>query len=257
MTPTETGLLIIAVVVVMAMIAFTIQNIETQRRERRMRLLLLKDQIRRADHLLRTLPEHYITREIRDLLLNYLVQRWKLTLELERTEENQKKLHELEAVRAQPLPVVEHPQGSMTLHADRNHAERTASLLRELFQFLSDLKKQGTVRVAEADSVIYQVKEAYTRTRLDVEIMDAQETEGARGAGPALPRFRTVLAKLQSLNKTQQLDRQLYEIGTHIDELQAIVEQERLVKEAEEKRRRAEELAKEDKFTPKPFTDYR
>ncbi|SIP92448.1 hypothetical protein [Marinobacterium stanieri] len=257
MTPTETGLLIIAVVVVMAMIAFTIQNIETQRRERRMRLLLLKDQIRRADHLLRTLPEHYITREIRDLLVNYLVQRWKLTLELERSEENQKKLQELEGIRAQALPVVEHPPGSMTLHTDRNHAERTASLLRELFQFLSELKKQGTVRVSEAESVIYQVKEAYTRTRIDVEIMDAQETEQARGAGPALPRFRTILAKLQSLNNTQQLDRQLYELGTHIDELQAVVEQERLIKEAEEKKRRAEELAKEDKFKPKPFTDYR
>ncbi len=257
MTPTETGLLIIAVVAVMAMIAFTIQNIETQRRERRMRLLMLKDQIRRADHLLRTLPEHYITPEIRDLLVHYLIQRWKLVLELENTGENQKCIQELEALRGKALPIVEHPAGSMTLHTDRNHAERTASLLRELFQFLGELKKQGAVRAADIDSTIYQVKEAYTRTRVDVEIMDAQETEQARGAGPALPRFRTVMLKLQGLNGTQQLDRQMYELGTHIDELETIVEQERQKKEAEEKRRRAEERAKEDTFQPKPFTDYR
>ncbi|MDP1069442.1 hypothetical protein, partial [Klebsiella pneumoniae] len=75
MSPTETGLIIVAVVVVMAMIAFSIQTVENQRRERRMRLLMLKDQIRRADHLLHTLPEHYITREIRDVLVRYLQNR--------------------------------------------------------------------------------------------------------------------------------------------------------------------------------------
>jgi len=257
MSPTETGLLIIAAIVVMAAIAFTIQSIENQRRERRMRLLVLKDQIRRADHLLRTLPEHYITREIRDLLAQYLRQRWKLTLELERSEENQQKLQEIEELGSQSLPVVEHPSGSMTLHADRNHAERTASLLRELFQFLSELKQQGLVRVSDAEEVIFQVKEAYTRTRIDVEIMDAIETEQARGAAPALPRFRTAMAKLQGLNNTQQLDKQLYEIGTHIDDLQDVVEKEREEREAEEKRRRDEEKAKEDQFKPKPFTDYR
>lgn len=257
MTPTETGLLIIAVVVVMAAIAFTIQSIENERRERRMRLLVLKDQVRRADHLLRTLPEHYITREIRDLLVQYLRQRWKLTLELERTEENRQGLQEIEELGSQSLPVVEHPSGSMTLHTDRNHAERTASLLRELFQFLSELKQQGGVRASDVEEVVHQVKEAYTRTRIDVEIMDAIETELARGAAPALPRFRTAMAKLQGFNSSQQLDKQVYEISTHIDELQEIVERERKEKEAEEKRRRAEERAKEEQFNPRSFSDYR
>ncbi|MBP0050198.1 hypothetical protein H9C73_15860 [Marinobacterium sp. AK62] len=257
MTPTETGFLIIGVIVVMAMIAFTIQSIENQRRERRMRLLLLKDQIRRADHLLRSLPEHYITREIRDLLVRYLMQRWKLTLELERTDDNLKRLQEVESVASQPIPVVEHPAGSMTLHTDRNHASRTASLLRELFQFLSEVKQQGLFKPSDIDTVTYQVKEAYTRTRIDVELMDTYEAEQARGAAAALPRFRTAMAKLQSLNSTQQLDRQMYEIGTHIDELEVIVKRERLEKEEEERRRREEEQAKEDKFRPKPFTDYR
>lgn len=257
MSPTETGLIIVAVVVVMAMIAFSIQTVENQRRERRMRLLMLKDQIRRADHLLHTLPEHYITREIRDVLVRYLQNRWKQVMALENTSENRQKLSEMEAFAAQPLPVVEHPPGSMTLHTDRNHAQRTAALLRELFQFLTELQNGGLLPPAITRDVIYQVKEAYTRTRIDVEIMEALEVEQQRGPAPALPRYRTAAGKLQRLNQTQQLDRQIYELSAHMDKLQALVERERLLREAEEERKRAEEAAKEDKFKPKSITDYR
>ncbi|MDY6891753.1 MAG: hypothetical protein SVU24_09215 [Pseudomonadota bacterium] len=256
MSPTETGMIIVAVVVVMAMIAFSIQTIEEQRRERHMRLLILKDQIRRADHLLRTLPEHYITREIRDLLVRYIQSRWKRVLELENSPENQQKLAEMETVAAQPLPVVEHPPGSMTLHTDRSHAQRTAALLRELFQFLTELQRSGLLPAATTRDVIYQVKEAYTRTRIDVEIMDAIEVEQQKGAAPALPRYRTAAAKLQRLNQTQQLDRQIYELSAHIDKLQAIVERERHLREVQEERERAQEAAQEDTFQSGRFTDY-
>lgn len=245
MTPTQTGLIIVGVVVVMAMFAFIVQSIENQRRERRMRLLLLKDQVRRADHLLRTLPEHYITREIRDLLVKYLQQRWKLILELENSPENRQKTVELKELAAQPLPVVEHPAGSMTLHTDRGHAERTASLLRELFQFLAELKASGLLADVHASEVIYQVKEAYTRTRLDVELMDAMELEASRGVATALPRYRTAFAKLQRLNQTQQLDRQLFEVGRHLEQLQLQVDEERQLKEAQERKRREEEAEQE------------
>ncbi|WP_343805190.1 hypothetical protein [Marinobacterium maritimum] len=250
MSPTQTGLIIVAVVVVMAMIAFVIQTVENQRRERRMRLLLLKDQVRRATHLLHTLPDHYITREIRDLLVKYLQQRWKGVLELENSPDNRQKFSELDEFASQPLPVVEHPAGSMTLHTDRNHAERTAALLRELFQFLSELKAGGMLSGIQASEVIYQVKEAYTRTRIDVELMDAMEVEAGRGAAAALPRYRTAGAKLQSLNQTQQLDRQLYELGTHMDQLQTKVDEERKAREAEERKRQQEEAAKQDRFRP-------
>ncbi len=249
--------MIVAVVLVMAMIAFVIQSVENQRRERRMRLLLLKDQVRRASHLLYTLPEHYITQEIRDLLVKYLQQRWKGVLELENSPDNRQKLSELEEFAEQPLPVVEHPAGSMTLHTDRSHAERTAALLRELFQFLSELKAGGMLSGLQASEVIYQVKEAYTRTHIDVELMEAIEVEMGRGAAAALPRYRSAAAKLQSLNQTQQLDRQLYELGTHIDELQAQVAEERKVREAEERKRQQEEAARQDKFQLGSFTPER
>lgn len=257
MSPTETGLIIVAVVIVMATIAFSIQTVENQRRERRMRLLMLKDNVRRADHLLHTLPEHYITREIRDILVKYLQNRWKQVMELENTQDNRQKLSAMEAFAAEPLPVVEHPPGSMTLHTDRNHAQRTAALLRELFQFLTELKTSGMLPAATTQDVIYQVKEAYTRTRIDVEIMEAMEVEQQRGVAPALPRYRTAAGKLQRLNQTQQLDRQIYELSAHMDKIQAIVEHERLQREAEEQRLRAEEEAKVDKFQARSFTDYR
>ncbi|MBA4501498.1 hypothetical protein [Marinobacterium marinum] len=257
MSPTQTGLIIVAVVVVMAMVAFVIQTIENQRRERRMRLLLLKDQVRRASHLLHTLPEHYITREIRDVLVRYLQQRWKSILLLENSPDNRKQPAELEALAGQALPVVEHPEGSMTLHTDRQHAERTAALLRELYQFLTELQAGGMLSGLHASEVIYQVKEAYTRTRLDVELMDAIEVENGRGVAAALPRFRTVCAKLQGLNQTQQLDRQLYEVGTHIDHLQAQVDEDRKAREKEERQRQQEEAAKNDRFKPGVFRYHR
>lgn len=257
MTPTETGLVIVAVIVLMAMIAFTIQTIENQRRERRMRLLLLKDQVRRADHLLRTLPDHYITQEIRDLLVRYLQKRWKLILELANTVENREKVKDMESFAAQPLPFVEHPAGSMTLHTDRNHAERTVALLRELFQFLSELKAANMLTGVQASEVLYQVKEAYTRTRIDVELMDAIEIEAASGPAVALPRYRTACAKLQQLNQTQQLDRQLYELGVHMDRLQVEVNTEKEAREEEERLRREAEAEKYDRFSPRAFANYR
>jgi hypothetical protein len=87
--------------------------------------------------------------------------------------------------------------------------------------------------------------------------MDAMEVEAGRGAAAALPRYRTAGSKLQSLNQTQQLDRQLYELGTHMDKLQAQVDEERQAREAEEKRRREEEAAKTDRFKPGVFRDHR
>jgi hypothetical protein len=87
--------------------------------------------------------------------------------------------------------------------------------------------------------------------------MEALEVEQQRGPAPALPRYRTAAGKLQRLNQTQQLDRQIYELSAHMDKLQALVERERLLREAEEERKRAEEAAKEDKFKPKSITDYR
>lgn len=77
MTPTQIGLLVLGGLAVFIVAAMVMQGIENQRRQKRLRVLALKDQIRRADHLFHALPAELRSANMDKLLLNYLMQHWR------------------------------------------------------------------------------------------------------------------------------------------------------------------------------------
>lgn len=250
MGPTGTGILILGGIVVMAVTAYVVQLVETQRRERRMKLLTLKDQIRRADHLFSSLPAFFVTQEIRGILLRYMEARWKQVIELDPTPEHHKQLDETAKLRALPFDPGQYPAGRLTQSPDRETARRSRALLRELAQFLVELQKSGMFSGNALNQLVQTVKQSYTRLTIELELLDAQETERVAGPQVALHPYRSCLLKLQGFNGAHQIDAQIFELSRKIDECQKVADEMKAQADAEMEARLEAEREEERKKYP-------
>ncbi len=142
MTPTEIGLIVITVVALIIVGSLVMQGIENQRRERRLRILALKDQIRRADHLLNSLPPEVSSSAILSLLIKYLVGHWRELGELDSTTNAAGQIARLteQAKNAKIKPAA---ASGLTLFPTKEQARNARAVMREVAQFLSDLQKLG------------------------------------------------------------------------------------------------------------------
>lgn len=241
MSPTQVGILILGGILVLAVTAYIVQTIETQRREKRMRLLALRDQIRRADHLLSNLPAFYISPDIRSILIKYMDLRWHQMLELERSPIYQQELEKLAQRASEPFEPGQYPAGSLTYAPDRNTARSTRALLRELAQFLADLQKQNLFSKNGFQAMLRQIKQSYSRLTIELEIMDAQQTEQVAGPAVALHTYRSALSRLQNFNDAYQIDVQIFALSRKLEECQKIADEQRAKEEEELRRRDAKE----------------
>ncbi|WP_027858447.1 hypothetical protein [Marinobacterium jannaschii] len=226
MGPTETGLLILLGIGLMAAIALFIQAQESRRRERSLLIMHLRTSIRRAEHLLDNTPAIFLTPEIRKLLLAYLESKVTQLIETNETSESKDKLsriQELSALGPEPTP---HPAGSMTVFRDQPEAQQARALLRELAKFIDDVQKKGELNSSIASKLTDEVKRNYQRVNHDLELMAAIEAEETRGAKVAAHYYRHCYSNLQKLNINQILDRQLFEIRRHINELSEKIAQD-------------------------------
>ncbi|WP_027854220.1 hypothetical protein [Marinobacterium litorale] len=247
MTPTETGMLILGGVAVLAITAYIVQSIESQRRARRMRLLALKDQIRRADHLLASLPSFYVTPDMRNLLIRYMEKRWRLVMELDANPVHGRELERLNGIAAQPFDPGQYPQGSLTHSDTRDNARRNRALIRELAQFITDLQKQNQVNKNTAQEMIRHLKQSYTRLTIELELMDAQQTEEVAGPQVALHSYKSALTRLQGFNNAYQIDAQIFALTRKIEQCEKIAEEIRQQQEAEQKARDQAEREREQR----------
>ncbi|TCK07630.1 hypothetical protein [Marinobacterium mangrovicola] len=247
MSPTQIGILILGGILVLAVTAYIVQTIETQRREKRMRLLALRDQIRRADHLLSNLPPFYISPDIRSILIKYMDLRWHQMIELERNPSYQQELEKLAQRASEPFDPGNYPAGSLTHSPDRNTARSTRALLRELAQFLTDLQKQNLFGKNALQAMLRHIKQSYTRLTIELEIMDAQQTEEVAGPQVALHTYRSALTRLQNFNDAYQIDVQVFALSRKLEECQKIADEQRAREEEELRQRDAAERAREER----------
>ncbi|KEA63996.1 hypothetical protein ADIMK_1731 [Marinobacterium lacunae] len=243
MSPTQIGMLILGGILVMAVTAYIIQSIETQRRERRMKLLALKDQIRRADHLLGSLPAFYVTPDIRAVLIKYMELRWQQVLELDSNPIYKKELDKLTEQASTPFEPGQYPSGSLTYCSDRDTARRSRALLRELAQFLTDLQKQQLFSQQTLNAMIKHIKLSYSRLTIELELMDAQTTEELSGPQVALHTYRSAMARLQGFNSAYQIDAQIFALSRKIESCEKVAEE--LRQQTEEELRQRDEEARE------------
>lgn len=245
MTPTQTALIIIAAVFIMVMIAVAVQTAENQRRERHLRVLALRDQVRRSEHLLANLPSEFQSLELRTLLITYLRALWREITQLERRSdpsEALEKLNQLEEAGFTPPPF---PANSATLFPERNSALRSRALVREMAELLNHMSKSGAVKESVANYLLQEMKHAYIRCNCDLIIHDANASLEVTGARVAIHQLRTAHRQLQKLNLREKLDAQMFALNTLIEETEARAQNDLLAQQAAEKAARdAEEKRK-------------
>lgn len=224
MSPTQISILILGGILLLAATAYITQLLETQRRERKMRLLNLKDQIRRADHLLGALPNFHVSAEIRMVLIKYMRHRWQQIMTLERNPGHEKELARLQQLAEQPFDPGHYPAGSLTSMLDRDTTRRTRALLRELAQFLGGLQNQNLFSKNELILMIQQIKESYTRLTVELEILDTQETEKVAGPQAALHGYRNALTRLQRFGNARQIDTQINALALKLAQCEQVAD---------------------------------
>ena len=238
MSPTYIALIILFGVAIMAGVAFVIQDLENKKRERNLRLLTLKTAIRRATHLLDSFPPILVTNEIHTLLCKYISVRLDAIVELDPSPANKNLQSEFHA-RASSVPeVLNHPAGSMSVFQNSVEANRALGVVKEFAGFVAEIGNKKDIRPDQAEHLTKEAKRLYLRIEIDIDLIQAKEIEETQSAEVVVHYYRSCFKKLQSLNINQALDRQLYEIRTHITQLAEQIDQHN------EEKRQAEEATK-------------
>ena len=73
MGQSQTGLLILAIIVVLGSIAYTIQTIEERKRARKLLIMALKSQIRNSLNIYQGLPDVFMTAELHDFISRFII----------------------------------------------------------------------------------------------------------------------------------------------------------------------------------------
>lgn len=230
MSPTQIGLLILAGLGLFIVGALIMQGIENQRRQKRLRVLALKDQIRRADHLFHALPTPLRSAAMDNLLLGYLQQHWREIGSLDSNAGARKQLEALN-LRAQQLSEGPVSAAGLTLFPDREQARSARAIMREFAQFLTDLTKSGRYSVSQIQPIMNQAKIAYARARLDLELMDAQLLEQNRGSGVALHQYRSCIKSIRKLGNYVKMEGQLAHAENLLQQAELRTEQEREIQQ--------------------------
>lgn len=234
MSPTYIALIILFGVALMAGIAFVIQDIENKKRERNLRLISLKTGIRRASHLFESFPPILMSTEIRTLLCKYLEARWNAVVELDPSDNNKQQKNAFQAQASMLPDAISHPSGSMTVFSGETEAARALGIIKEFAQFIAEIKNKGEINSDTADNLTKDAKRTFARIEVDLDLMSALETEQIRGPEVVIHHYRSCFSKLQNLNHNQALDRQLYEIRTHLTTLAEKIDAEAEAKKIEQ-----------------------
>lgn len=245
MTPIQTGLIILAGLGLFIIAALVMQGIENQKRQKRLRVLAVKDQIRRADHLFHALPAPLRTAAMDKLLINYLLQHWREIASLDSAAGAKAQIEALN-MRAQQLSDGPAAAAGLTLFPDREQARSARAIMREFAQFLTDLTKTGRYSVGQIQPIMNQAKIAHARARLDLELMDAKLIEQNRGPTVALHQYRSCIRTIEKLKNYAQMDSQL----AHAENLLQQAE----LRTEEERERQQQALNEEQEETPRIAT---
>lgn len=222
MTSAETGMLIVAVIGALAGTAFVIQGLENQRQQKKAVTQAIRSEIRTVQELLDGLKGPFMTETLYRFLHQYMLLQWKRLLELDRSPQAQNSLQACQQAMASPPATYDYPAGSLTLCSDRAAALKATSAIKLLAKWLNGLLKQSpqTNRKVIHEQLNY-AKICYEKLKIEGMLFDAIECEQTRGSSVALHQYRSCLNALEKLDYRQQLDRQLYELRTHMDNIAA------------------------------------
>lgn len=219
MDQTSTVILIIAIIIILGSIAYTIQSIEEKKRARKLLVMSLKSQIRHALNIYNSLPEVFMTPELHEFLRKFLLVKWNKLLPLDSSEETRRSHAAFKERANNRVITLQHPQGSMTVYQETGQVHHALGQLKEISKWLADLSKTNQITESTFNELGWQTKDFYDRVSCDIEIFEAIETEKAHGPGPAIHKYHSVLKSLENLNQSEALDSQVYEVHKKVEYL--------------------------------------
>ncbi|MCP8690536.1 hypothetical protein [Marinobacterium sedimentorum] len=220
MSPTATGLLILAAILLCTLAASLTQHLVSRRQLRLARSTELQENIRHLNYLADNLPAPFQSTDIRHALAANL----SLTLtELQQLapracSEQERLTLEQHLAEAPDEPAV--PPGALTQLADQHSARRVRALLRDLAQLLRQQQERHELPLEMAELCLRHIKSGYHRVSCDLAIMDAQGLEAGGRAQLAAHQYRSCLSKLRAIRSMQNTAPQIQNLQTHLEQLE-------------------------------------
>ncbi|MGB0662758.1 MAG: hypothetical protein ACPGMR_03105 [Pontibacterium sp.] len=238
MAPIQIALLIGFGVGVLVILASIIQQMEDKKKATKMRIMHLRTSIRRCSHLLDNIPSHFMSTELHQVLSRYLEFQCKASLELEDNAAIKKQLDDIQASKKKSYEPEPHPEGSITLFATPHLALRAKAIIKELAQFLNSIKGHGEVSSTVCNRLIDDTKVSYQRADIDYELHEVLAAEPHQSIKMTVGMLRNIFGRLGKVNVDHVVDRQLYEVRSHlhqlVQELDELEEQKKASKDLDE-----------------------
>ncbi|EPJ43543.1 MAG: hypothetical protein OFPI_42390 [Osedax symbiont Rs2] len=243
MGQTQTGLLILAIIVVLGSIAYTIQTIEERKRARKLLIMSLKSQIRNSVNIYQGLPDVFMTAELHEFISRFIISKMSRLLSIDDTEESRRSLSNFREKANNRDISLQHPEGSMSIYQDEGQVHHALGQLKEITRWLGELSKSRQISEFSFNELGWQTKDFYDRVSCDIEILDAIDTQKVHGEKAAFHKFSIAVKSLNNLNQSEALDSQIFAIHRHMEILKnAVLEQEQ---EAAEERAKSDEEEKD------------
>lgn len=243
MSQTSTVILIIAIIVVLGSIAYTIQSIEERKRARKLKVLTLKGKIRNAMNIYKGIPDDFMTTELHDFLRKYINSKFQKLHAIDTTQDSQRAFNAFQERTKNRVLKYRTATGSMTVFKDEGQVYHALGKFKELSKWLADLKKDKQIAEATFNELSWQSKDFYDHVSCDIEVLKAIETEKLHGEKAGYHKYNIALKSLGQLNQSEVLDSQIFTIHNHVETLKAIFEAQEAL---EEEQRRIEQEENED-----------
>lgn len=220
MSPTETGLLILAAILLCTLVASLTQHLVSRRQRRLARSTELQENMAHLNYLADNLPAPFQSPDIRHALAASL----SLTLtELQQLtpracSEQQRQALEQHLAQAPEEPAL--PPGALTRLPDQHSARRVRALLRDLAQLLRLQQERHELPLEMAELCLRHIKSGYHRVSCDLAIMDAQAMEAGGRAQLAAHQYRSCLSKLRAIHAMQNTAPQIQNLQAHLEQLE-------------------------------------
>jgi hypothetical protein len=216
MGPSETAVLIATILVVLGSAAYIVNHIEQQRIQKRQLINALKQEVRQAKHLVGHFPESLMTAELNRFLWQFIHLQLKKLCSVAPTEQNQTGLQMAEAQLQNTFQQHGFREGHLTVINNRSEAISSASIIRELAQWLKSKSHRQTTSSQTIRDLLNYCRYCYEQVAIDAMIFDAIDSESVRGSQVAYHQYKSCLIALSKLDRGILVDAQIHALKAHM-----------------------------------------